>query len=147
MKKQAMTLPRALKRMFPNVDTVHDATQSIEVIVNAKDCKDATKMNPAECALARATKRELNADGAIVGLSTSYIIKGNEAIRFQTPDSVQREIVSFDRHHDFAPGIYYLTPKSPTGSIGYIRGSRKGGGKNKTAKREIHHSARVRLLP
>jgi len=131
--------------MFPNVETVVDATKAVEVSVNRRDCKDAKKLNPSECALARAAKRELHADGVIIGMGTSYVIRGKQAIRFDTPESVRREIVSFDRHQDFAPGDYYLTPKSPTGRIG-ASGSRSKKGGNHSSRRKMHHSARVRVL-
>lgn len=148
-KKTSIKLPRSIKRMFPNVETAVDATRPVEVSVNRRDCKIAEKMNPSECALAKAAKRELNADGVIIGISTSYVIRGTQAIRFDTPESVRREIVSFDRHQDFAPGDYYLTPKSPSDRIGADsrRNKNKTGGKYKSARRKMHHSARVRMLP
>lgn len=147
-KKNYVSLPRSIKTLFPEVDYAVDATKSVEVIVEAKDCKEAKKANPTECALAKAAKRELRADAVIIGLSTSYIIKDNKAIRFATPMSVQREIVSFDRNQDFQPGEYYLTPKSPSSKLGENYCRRKDGthGGNKGARRKIHKSARVRIL-
>jgi len=142
-------LPRAVKRLFPKVIAAMDATKPIEVSVNAKDCKEATSKNPSDCALARAAKRELHADGVIIGMSSSYIIKGNKAIRYQTPDSVQREIVSFDRHHDFATGSYVLPPKSPTNRFGNVHESNKRRSKSnpvKTVRRKVHTSVRIRTL-
>jgi len=151
MKKTKSTtkLPRSIKRMFPEVKTVSDAKEAVEITVNRKDCKIAQKRNPTECALAKAAKRELKVDKVIIGISSSYLIKGTEAIRFQTPQSVQREIVSFDRHQDFAEGSYNLVPKSGNNRMGQYIDTRtnKKGGKYKYAKRKIHHSARVRVLP
>lgn len=145
MKKiKGIRLPRSVKKLFPKVERAFDSVEEVHIAVNAKDCKSAKKLNPAECALARAAKREFQADGVIVGISTSYIIKGKEAMRFSTPVSVGRELVSFDRHHDFAPGEYYLRPKSPSQRFGEHRA--KPSGKNKAATRKIHHSARVRVL-
>lgn len=144
-KTKGIKLPRSIKRMFPNVELVVDATKPVEVSVNRRDCKEAKKLNPTECALARAARRELKSDGVIIGMGTSYVIRGKQAIRFETPDSVKREIISFDRHQDFAPGDYYLTPKSPTKQLGKNRHNRKGG--NHKPIRKYHHSARVRVLP
>ena len=79
----------------------------------------------------------------------SYVIKGKSAIRFATPERVQREIVSFDRHQDFAPGEYHLTPKSPSSRLGKSHRceKRRPGGAGKTPKRKVHKSnVRVRLL-
>lgn len=143
--KKTIKLPRSVKRLFPNVEHCVDATKPVEVSVNRRDCKEAKRLNPSECALAKAARRELHADGVIIGMSTSYIIRGKQAIRFDTPGSVKREIVSFDRHQDFAPGDYYLTPKSPTGRLGQYNKTRTN--KNKEIKRKYHHSARVRILP
>jgi len=81
-------------------------------------------------------------------MTSSYVIKGKKALRFATPASVQREIVSFDRHGDFAPGDYTLVPKAPSSRLGH--GYNKDGdhGTNKKPlKRKIHRSARVRVLP
>lgn len=148
-KPKKITLPRAVKRLFPQVESAVDADKPVEVSVSAKDCKEGKKLNPAECALAQATRRELKADGVIIGISSSYVIKGKQAIRFDTPESVRREIVSFDRHQDFAPGDYYLQPKSPTSRLGagkeYQRDYRKKHG-GKITRRKIHTSARIRIL-
>jgi hypothetical protein len=144
--KQRITLPRSVKRLFPNVTAAFDADHAVEISVQRKDCKEGKKLNPSECALARAARRELKADGVIIGMSSSYIIKEDIAIRFATPESVARELVSFDRHQDFAPGDYYLTPKAPANRFGqYTSGSHKTARKN--TKRKLHSSARVRILP
>jgi arginase family enzyme len=145
MSNTKTSLPRSIRKLFPQVQSVVDSDVTIEVSVNRKDCKDATKMNPSNCALARATKRELHADGVIIGLSSSYVIKGDVAVRFATPESVQREIISFDRHQDFATGEYTLRPKSPTNRLNSGNYKHKTG-KNKKVTRRLHTSARVRIL-
>jgi hypothetical protein len=147
VKVKSVKLPRSIKQMYPNVEFAYDASEPMEVTVNAKDCKEAQSMNPTDCALARAAKREMKADGVIIGMASSYVIHGNKAIRFATPVSVQREIVSFDRSHDFATGSYTLPPKPPTARFGESHDKRdKTGGKNKSARRVRHGSARVRVL-
>ena len=144
-KKTPVTMPRSVHRLFPQVTSVTDATVPVEVSVAARDCKQGQQTNPSECALARAARRELKVDGVIIGLSSSYLIRGTTALRFDTPESVKREIVSFDRHGDFAPGEYYLTPKSPSCRLGEAR--YKPTSQNKTVRRKVHLSARVRMLP
>lgn len=145
-KARKITLPRSVKRAFPQVTSAVDSTIPVEVSVSKRDCDNAEKLNPSECALARAAKRELHADGVIIGMSSSYVIKGKMAVRFHTPESVRREIVSFDRHQDFAPGDYYLSPKSPTSQLGKHPYISRPNRKDKPAKRAIHRSARVRVL-
>lgn len=141
-----ITLPRSVHQLFPQVENAYDADKPVEISVSGKDCKEAKRLDPTECALAHAAKRELHADAVIIGMSTSYIIKGKQAFRYATPESVSREIISFDRHQDFSPGEYYLTVKAPTAKLNAnYRGN--AGGKNKKARRKVHHSARVRMLP
>jgi hypothetical protein len=146
-KKVTSSLPRSLHKLFPQVETTVDADYPIEVLVNQDDCDGATQLDPTNCALARAAKRDLKADAVVIGVGTSYIIRGKNAVRFNTPERVAREIVSFDRNHDFEPGVYKLIPKAPTSRLGRSTQYNKSkGGANKTATRKVHHSARVRIL-
>lgn len=145
MKKKEVSAPRSVKKLFPQVETIVDADYPIEVLVNQDDCDGATQLDPTNCALARAARRDLKADAVIIGINTSYVIRGKNAVRFQTGEHIAREIVSFDRNHDFEPGTYKLTPKSPASRLGKSRGGRKKGNNHK-AIHKVHHSARVRLL-
>jgi nucleosome binding factor SPN SPT16 subunit len=86
-------LPRSVKRLFPNVDDVTDSTRRVVVTVTARDSSNGKRLKATECAMAVAAKRDFQADGVVIGLSRSYIIKGNKAIRFATPSHVAREIV------------------------------------------------------
>ena len=138
--------PRSIRRAFPQVTSVVDADGSVEVHVGKKDCDTAEPLNSRECALARAAKREFKVDAAVIGISTSYLIKGTKAIRFNTPPSVAREIVSFDRHSDFQPGTYKLHPKPPTMRLGHRPGGKKKPGKKHGAKRTHHHTAKIRTF-
>lgn len=138
--------PRFLLRHFPQVKEVIDSRKRVEIRVTNHDCTAGKAKRPTECALAKAIKREYNADGAIIGMTYSYIIKGNKAVRFQTPESVSREIVSFDRHSDFAPGNYALSPVYPSHRLGHERTrSPHTGGHNDS--RIVHkYTARVREI-
>jgi len=142
-------LPRSLARLYPNVKVVVDASEPIQIEVNKKDCDEAKAKDPTNCALARAVKRSYKADAAIIGISSSYVITGDKAIRFDTPASVQREIVTFDRHHSFEPGEYNLNPKAPTARLGsyHHRDHGKGGTKNGKKARRVHLTKLIRVLP
>ena len=142
-KKDKITVPRSLHRLFPNVKKAYDASDSIEVKVITRDCEISTKKDPTECAMAKALKRELKASKVIIGMTSSYVINGDTAVRFQTPGSVQKELVSFDRHKDFEPGDYYLKPHSKTNKLGYPKEPGKSG---KSVKRAYHKTARVRAI-
>ena|SRR6267378_2826458 len=132
-----------LRQHFPQVKEVEDAVKGVVVTVRQRDNVDGRKNQPTECAMARAMKREFNADGVIIGLSTSYIIKGEKAIRYETPESVGREITSFDRHHDFAPGEYGLGPVSPSRRSDTEKRPRGSG--TDTRKSRIVHKETVRV--
>jgi hypothetical protein len=98
-----------IRKYYPEVKTVVDATKHVRVDVISDDCVKGTKKAPNKCAMARAFQRK-NYNGAIISKAVSYLIKGTKAIRYRTPPSVAREIVSFDRHQDFQPGRYSLSP-------------------------------------
>lgn len=145
MKKHNIA-PRDIRRAFPNVTQVIDAKRAVEISVNAKDCKTGEPLNPLECALARAVKRQFHADAAVIGLGASYIIKENKATRFHTPERIRREIVSFDRHNDFAEGSYILVPKSPALKLGTTHVSKDKRARHDNAKRHPVKNVRVRIL-
>jgi len=147
IRKHKYGVPRSIHKHYPDVKFVVDAAEAVDVSVCKADIVSSKSLDPTNCAMARAIKREHRADAAIIGLSSSYIINGDKAIRFATPQSVQREIVSFDRGHDFEPGDYYLTPKSPSNKLGMptLKGPNSKGGKNKSATQK--HVKRVRVLP
>lgn len=98
-----------IRQFFPQVNRVADSTKSLKVTVTERDCKNAKERKEDDCAMAHALEREVKCDGAIVRPRVAYIIRGDLAIKYQVPESVSREIVSFDRHHDFRPGEYQLS--------------------------------------
>lgn len=138
-------LPPTIRKHFPDVDYIVDADYPIDIAVDKEDCRDAKQLDPTNCALARAAKRAFNADAVVIGINTSYIIRGKRAVRFATPEHVTREIVSFDRSGDFEPGTYKLVPKAPTSRLGVNKKSYHKK-KEKGAVSKIQHSARVRIL-
>jgi CheY-specific phosphatase CheX len=89
------TALRIVKKFFPEVTDVEDAEKSQVIEVT--------------CAMAVACKRKYNLDGVIISVKTAYLIKGKKAKRFSLPESVSREIVSFDRDSGFAAGQYRLS--------------------------------------
>lgn len=137
--------PRSLKRMFPELTSVIDSKVPLLVNVRESDCAKATSLDINHCAMAKAAQRQFKVDAVVIGIATSYLIKGKKATRFKTPESVQREIVSFDRHHDFQPGNYNLVPYSPSLRLGaYNRSGKKGGGYKQ--KKIIHKTSKIRAF-
>jgi hypothetical protein len=139
-------IPQRIIRNFPKVTEVRDATKSIVVTVDKIDAEGGKSKNPEECALARACIRKKIADGAIIGIGTTWLIKGTVATRYKTSTGVAREITSYDRHHDFQPGKDYVLGKvSPTNRFGHRPGRKSGkSGKEPTIHR--HKTINIRRL-
>lgn len=104
-----------VRKYFPQVNKVVDATKSLLVTVKKQDTKSARRKDPKNCALAKACLRDKKVDGAIINIGFSYLIKGDIATRYKTSVGVGREITSFDRHADFASGINYRLSKVAPG--------------------------------
>ena len=139
---------KKIRDLFPKVNSVEDSNEGVIVTVTDHDGKVGKKNKFSECALAVACQRELKADGVIIGLTKSFLIYGTKAIRYQTPQSVAREMTSFDRHGDFAAGVYKLSKIGVYDRIGVRRKTRP---KSEPSKqhREIrfrHDTAGVRRV-
>lgn len=115
------TALQIVRRFYPEVKEVVDSKRNRSIEVTSQDSKSRAVKNHKECALAVACKRVFHADAAIICVKTAYIITGNKAIRFTNPESVRREIISFDRHAGFEPGHYSLSKVSPANAIGAKR--------------------------
>ena len=124
---------------------VFDALKTVVIEVTNNDSSSTAVKNPLICAFARACQREFTADGVIIGLATSYIIKGKKATRYQNPETVSREIVSFDRKAGFEPGIYLLSAVPPASRLGVAK--HRGGNHTGTGKpRTRHVTTNVRVV-
>lgn len=142
MSKSALSI---VQKYAPNVTRVVDATRDAHIEVTRGDCKGAKKGSPNSCAMARAFEREY--DGAVVSLSVAYLIKGSKATRYRVPNSVSREIVSFDRAKEFSPGEYHLRAPVTTERLESMH-ERNNAPKTKryAAKRRNHKTAGIRAL-
>ncbi len=101
-----------VNRFYPNVTSVVDAKRNVTIEVTKKDTNSNAVKNHKECALAVACKRK-GADAAIICIKVAYLIQGDKAVRYNLPESVSREIVSFDRNAGFREGTYHLTKIPP----------------------------------
>src|SRR5258706_13584318 len=91
-------------RTFEGLPVI-DATNDIELHVLPVDVKGASKKNPASCAAAKAGQRELKKDVRVF-ISRTYVKEKKNWVRYFTPQSASREIISFDRGSSFEPGTY-----------------------------------------
>jgi hypothetical protein len=136
-----------ISKAYPQVKRLKDAKRSIEVEVTRADGKAARKRDHHGCAMAEACKRSFKLDGAMVGGTIAYMIKGATAYRYEVPESVGREIVSFDRGAGFMTGKYQLAPMSPTRRFGVRKQQNppRGDGTGKRMKfKKRHQTANMR---
>ncbi len=140
--KSALNLVR---NYFPKVNDVRDAIKPTIVSVTPNDNKIANLKSHKTCALAVACKRTFKADGVLIGLTISYVIKGKIAYRYKNTDTISREITSFDRKAGFATGLYQLTPISPSNRLGVskVNPNRPSGAKGGKS-RFMHFTTGVR---
>lgn len=124
--KGANGLLKEVRQLFPQVEAVADSNQAVKVLVRKGHIAQATPGNPAKCAMAIASCKLFNATGAYVGRGTSYLVFGKLALRFLTPASVYRELVSFDRHDDFREGAYGLSAIYPSYRLNRKRKCKRG---------------------
>lgn len=136
-----------VRKVFPNVAKVVDAKKDLDIQVTSVDTASRAVRNHSECALAHACKRSQQADGAIINVTTAYIVKGDTAYRYKLGESVSREIVAFDREAPFVPGEYRLNKPSEFHRLGNPQrsGSRKRSG-NGTPPKPYHLTANVRRI-
>jgi hypothetical protein len=122
-----------VRKFFPNVKTVKNATGPVTIEVTPRDVANSKRKRHSECAMATACKRAMHLDGVIVSIHTAFLIKGEVATRYKVSSPVSREVVSYDRGSGFAPGEYRL--HVPHYRNGKARGPHKTAGR----KRKAYH--------
>lgn len=146
-KKRINTSLAMIRRYFPKVTSVQDAVRPAIVEVTTNDNEHSDVKSHLTCALAVACKRYFRADGAIIGLTTSWIIKSNLAMRYINSGTTSREITSFDRKAGFDTGQYLLVPATGSSRIGAIRShkpNRHGNGNGLRRPSFRHYTRNVR---
>ena len=137
-----------VRRYFPAVQRVEDATKTAIVEVTPYDNSHSDVRNHRTCALALACKRFFKADGVVIGLTTSWIIRGKIATRYHNSGTVSREITSFDRKAVFDAGKYLLTPAPECNRLGMTRSThnkRQGAGGKPRVFRHYTRNVRASL--
>lgn len=126
-----------VQKLFPHVTNMVDANSDIDIRVTKSDTQTKAVKNHSECALAHACRRSFQADGAMINVTSAYIIKGNTATRYKLPESISREIVSFDREAAFEPGDYHLHTPPPSARLGAPNRSGTKNGYTKGAGKQV----------
>ena len=141
------TALQLVRKFFPQVKNVVDATRNAEIEVTPQDDRVAKRKSHKTCAMAVACKRKFHLDGVIISQNRAYLVKGDKARRFTLPPSVEKEVVSFDRGGGFEPGSYQLS-KVPKG-IRLDRSVKTGTGHSGShptgVRRHRHMTGGVRL--
>ena len=136
--------------------TMIDADKPIDVKITREDIQGAKAQNPANCAIARACKRQHHVENAFVFRTTVWLETKDKLVRYSLPPSLQKEVVAFDRggRRSFAPGEYHLSPahnakrnaaqkrgEYPQKKIKARAKKRRARG---VAKRSVHRTAGIR---
>ena len=89
---------------------VLDATKPLQIHVAAKDVQGARRRDPKGCAMAEAIKRSCHANEVRVHTSRVYVQakKDEPFVRYETPQPLRVEIISFDRSGQFQEDDYIL---------------------------------------
>lgn len=149
MAKKKQSYPnRALttvRKFFPHVKKVQDATNGLSIHVAASDNKNALVKSHKACAAAVACKREHHLDGVIISRAIAYTVKGDVATRYVVPGSLSREVVSFDRGGGFEPGEYRLGRPDPHIQLGVERAPHIPDPSGKS-KRVVHITTNIRTV-
>ncbi len=93
---------------------VFDAKRPIKLNINKNDVDKADPKEPADCAVARACRRELRAKEVRVHLARVYV-RTNDGnwTRYLTPKPMRTEIIAFDRGGHFHPESTTSAPSRP----------------------------------
>lgn len=129
-----------VQEYFPEVTDVVDGEVDIQVSVTKKDTTHAKVRNHSACAFAMACKRMFNAEGVngvIVAVKTAYLVRGNLAVRYKLPESVSREVVSFDRGAIFDEGVYHMNAPAKSSKLGARKGRNNKGVTKGTGKKTM----------
>lgn len=130
-------------RLFEGLPVV-DATEELLLHVTPADVKAANKKDPANCAAAKAGQRELKRDVRVF-LTRTYVKEKDHWVRYHTPESASREIISFDRGSSFMPGVYRATPFCESARLGVYKPTDYHNNRGtKVSTRPKHMTAMVR---
>ena len=127
-----------------------DAQKPLAIEVTARDIKLAKAQNSKECALSRAVKRAMPVKAAYFLRTTAWLEFSDRMVRYRLPQSVQKEIVSFDRNKMMSVGEYVLSPVEPqTQRKPRVKARAKSSGKKilargKSAAKRVHKLVDVR---
>lgn len=140
-------MPTALqivRNFYPEVDSITDSKSNLDITISTQLANSKAIKQHNKCVVAEACKKEKNFDGAVVALTKVYLVKGNKAIRYDVPESLEIEIKAFDKGGRFAPGEYRL--EKPYHKLGTPRAPMKVRTVTGATKKYRHITKDVRIL-
>lgn len=123
---------------------IKDATSRIKIVVTDNDVVSAKKADSKHCALARAALRLPGVKAAYFFRQIAFLEYANKMLKFHLPESVTREIVTFDRAQIFDSGIYQMRPPPPSLTRAAID---KRGKQDKAARRAVRKAQSSAVRP
>lgn len=127
MKKNNGYRPYVYKRADDLGIPIKDATSRIKIVVTDNDVVSAKKADSKHCALARAALRLPGVKAAYFFRQIAFLEYANKMLKFHLPESVTREIVTFDRAQIFDSGIYQMRPPAAVADAPGNRQARQAG--------------------
>jgi hypothetical protein len=125
---------------------VVDSSKKLTITITPKDVAKGNTKDPAACAAAQACMRQTGATEARVHLGRTYLKMEKKWVRFNTPEALRSEIISFDRGHEFQPGDYTLRPMPPSfrAKAGKRQGSATAGARDRGSKSRVPKKPRTK---
>lgn len=97
---------------------IEDANEPLKITLTKADIKNGVPMDQRACAFAKGICRQEYAANAWVGISQAFVEWTDVVLRYDVPQSVARELVSFDRSHLAEVGEFHLSPPYPSHRLG-----------------------------
>lgn len=142
-----MSKPYVYKRADDLGIPVVESKQRLLVTVTDEDVIKAKKADSKHCALARASMRLPHVNAAYFFRSLAFLEYEDKMVKFLLPQSVQREIVSFDRAAIMASGVYQLSPIPKSLTRKALATYERKVDKPRRKKRRMERLARQKISP
>mgnify|MGYP003138584284 CR=1 FL=1 len=105
--------------------SVKDAEEDLLLTITPGDVREASPLDPTNCAIAKACRRQEQLE-ALIHITRVYLRNGGKDwVRYVLPNSLRGEIIAHDRGGVFKPGSYVLMAPSKSEKLGGHRGIKR----------------------
>jgi hypothetical protein len=137
--RTAETALKMVRRHWPEVDKIEEATKPLRVTVTKDDCKNAVP-SFTDCPVAKALQRERHQEAIVEATRTYVRVSASKVVRYINPVRTRQQIAIFDVYRDgdkFGQGDFMLSPVRDSYKLGPRRHKEKRTGRHMpTGKRE-----------